>query len=179
MPKQYDLNPHGPRLRKVVADILTDAGWAHGTFQVPERQSLMDYFSGGVQLLKTTRVRLPGERELFPFIAFRREAIHLIDASTDEQVEAPGSGGHTVPHAVSAFLLAGQLYGTLQVLVNVRLSDYLRQVSGFLVVRDSVLAPYGEPKESPKSRKMRVTILNVGSVLGIGEPVNPVAPVSG
>jgi hypothetical protein len=172
--KHAELNPNAPRLRKVVANILTDGGWVHGTFQVPERQSLMDYFAGGVQLVKTTRVRFPGERELFPFIAFRRDAIHLIEAATDEAVEAPGAGGHTTPHQVSAFLLAGLLHGTLEVLVNVRLSDFLRQQSGMLVLRDCRLVPYGESESGPQTRRMRIVLLNMGRILGVGEAVNPV-----
>ena len=170
--KTAELNPHGPQLRKVVANILTDAVWVHGTFHVPERQALMDYFSGGVQLLKTTRVRFPGEKELIPFLAFRRDALTLIEPSTDnDMVEAPGSIGRTTPHRVSAFLLVGQLHGTLEVLVNVRVSDFLRQQTNLLVLRSCVLLPYGEEPGSPKARRMRVVILNVAKLLGVAEPV--------
>jgi hypothetical protein len=45
---------------------MTETGWLHGTFYVPERQALMDYPATGVQLLKTTRIRFPGEKELVP-----------------------------------------------------------------------------------------------------------------
>ena len=177
MVKHAELNPNAPRLRKVVANILTDGGWVHGTFQVPERQSLMDYFAGGVQLVKTTRVRFPGEREVFPFIAIRRDAIHLIEAASDDAIEAPGVGGHTTPHRVSVFLLSGLLHGNLEVLVNVRLSDYLRQQTGLLVLRDCQLVSYGEPEGSPQARKMRVALLNMSRVIGVGEAVNPVLPL--
>ena len=170
--RHAELNPHGPHLRKVLAHILTDAGWVQGTFLVPEGQSLMDFFSGGVQLLKLTRARFPGEKELIPFIALRRDAVHAIEPTAgEERVESPGGIGRTTPHQVSAFLLAGQLYGTLEVLVNIRLSDFLRQQSNLLVLRDCVLVPYGEPKESPKSRKMRIAIVNLGKVLGFGEAI--------
>ena len=173
-----DLNPHGPALRKVVANILTDAGWVHGTFHVPERQSFMDYLSGGVQLLKTTRVRFPGEKELIPFIAFRRDAITLVEPTLDDDlIEAPGGVGHTIPHQVSAFLLSGQLHGTLEVLVNVRVSDFLRQQTSLLVLANAVLAPYGEARDSPKSRRLRTVILNVTKVLGVAELVNPVPAI--
>ena len=172
--KHAELNPHAPQLRKAVANILTDAGWVHGTFHVPERQSLVDYFSGGVQLLKTTRVRFPGERELVPFLALRRDAITLIEPTLDDdQIEAPGGVGHTTPHQVSVFLLAGQLHARLEVLVNVRVSDFLRQQTNLLVLRDCVLVPYGEPRDSPKARKMRVAILNVARMLGVSEAPSP------
>jgi hypothetical protein len=169
-----DLNPHGPRLRKVVAGILMDIGWLHGTFHVPERQTLMDYFATGVPLLKTTRVRFPGINDLVPFIALRREAITLIDPTIDDDmVESAGSGGRTTPHRVICYLTTGLLHGTLEVLVNVRLSDFLRQQTGLLVLRDCVVVPYGEPVEGPKARRLRVTLLNLGRALGVGEPDKP------
>jgi hypothetical protein len=169
-----DLNPHGPRLRKVVAGILMDIGWLHGTFHVPERQTLIDYFATGVPLLKTTRVRFPGINDLVPFIALRREAITLIDPTIDDDmVESAGSGGRTTPHRVSCYLTTGLLHGSLEVLVNVRLSDFLRQQTGMLVIRDCLVVPYGEPVESPKARRMRVTLLNMGRALGVGEPDKP------
>jgi hypothetical protein len=62
MTKHAELNPYAPRLRQVVANILMDAGWLHGSFHVPERQALMDYFATGVQLLKTTRGAFPASR---------------------------------------------------------------------------------------------------------------------
>jgi hypothetical protein len=60
----------------------------------------MDYLASGVQFLKATRARFPGEKELFPFIALRSEAITLIEPSLDEEIEAPGSLGQTTPHQV-------------------------------------------------------------------------------
>ncbi len=173
MTKPAELNPHAPFLRKVVANILMEAGWLHGTFHVPERQALMDYLATGVQLLKTTRVRFPGEREVLPFVALRREAIILIEPSLDEEVEAPGSVGRTTPHPVSCFLLSGRLHGTLEVLINVRVSDFLRQQMSLLVLRQCVFVPYGEILEGPKSRRMRVVILNMARTLGVAEQEQP------
>jgi hypothetical protein len=58
-------------------------------------------------------------------------------------------------------------------LINVRLSDFLRQQTGLLVLRDYRLAPYGEPLDGPKARRMRVAMLNMGRTLGVGEPDEP------
>jgi two-component system, chemotaxis family, chemotaxis protein CheY len=100
----------------------------------------------------------------------------LVEAPSDDRIEAPGSGGHTTAHHVEVFLLAGLLHGTLQVLVNVRLSDFLRQQTGLLVLRDCRLVPYGEALESPKARKMRVVLLNMGKILGVGRRPIPYSP---
>ena len=75
---------------------------------------------------------------------------------------------------MSVFLLAGLLHGTLEVLVNVRRSDYLRQQSSLLVLRDCRLVPYGEPDGSAQTRRMRAVLLNMARVVGVGEAVNPV-----
>ena len=60
--------------------------------------------------------------------------------------------------------------------MNVRLSDFLRQQTQLLVLRDCVLVPYREAKDSPKVRPMRVVLLNIAELMGFGEPVNPVSP---
>ena len=38
--KYAELNPQGPLLRKVVAKVLTDVGWVHGTFMCPNARAL-------------------------------------------------------------------------------------------------------------------------------------------
>lgn len=168
--RYMDPNVHAPALRKVVANILMDAGWVHGTFQVPAQQSLLDYFGGAGPLLKLTQARFPGEAEPMPFLALRREVITLIDPTIDQNmVEAPGGVGRTSPHQVRCLLPAGQLHGTLGVLINVRLSDYLRQQTGLLVLRDCTFVPPGEPLTSAKCRRMAVALLNLGRAYGISE----------
>jgi hypothetical protein len=173
MARHAALSSSAPYLRKLVAAILTDMGWLQGTFHVPEQQALLDYLTGGVQLLKATRVRFPGEKEPFPFVALRRDAITVIEPSLDELIVAPGSVGRTTPHRVSCFLPVGLLHATLEVLINVRVSDFLRQQPGLLVLRDCVLAPYGSAADDPKARRMRVVILNLSRTLGIAEREEP------
>ena len=57
------------------------------------------------------------------------------------------------------------LDGRLDFLVNLRLSDYLRQQAGYLVVRD------GEwrSREGASGRRWPIVVVNPGQVLGIVE----------
>jgi hypothetical protein len=81
-----------------------------------------------VQVIKFTRVQLPQTTELIPFIALRRESVVLIEPTLgDDLVETAGSTGRTWPRDVICLLPAGQVRGTLEVLINVRVSDFLRQ----------------------------------------------------
>jgi hypothetical protein len=159
-----------PALRKVPANILSGQGWLHGVFHVPQHQSLMDYFGAGVHLLKCTRVRLPSEREPIPFVALRRDGVALIEPTLDEElVEAPGSIGRTTARQVGCLLAPGILRGALEVLVNVRLSDFLRQQPAMVVMRQCVLTPYGEAADGGNSRKLKLAIVNLAQALGVSE----------
>ena len=159
-----------PVLRKVPANILCSLGWVHGVFHVPQHQSLMDYFGGGAHLLKCTRVRLPAEREAIPFVALRRDAVALIEPTLGEElIESPGSIGRTTSRQVGCQLSGGTLRGSLEVLVNVRLSDFLRQQPVLVVMRQCTFIPYGEPPDGAVSRKLKLAIVNLTQALGVAE----------
>lgn len=162
-------HPASVPLRLSTANILTDLGWMAATFHVPVRQSLMDFLAPGVQVVKCTRVRVPNYQDRIPFVGLRRDAIFVIEPTQgDELVETAGSVGRTSEHEVGCLLPVGILRGTLEVLVNVRVSDYLRQQPGLVVLRDCQLTPFGEAAGSPP-RKMRTVILNMGRVTGMAE----------
>ena len=136
-----------PPMRRVTANILTGLGWLHGTFHLPPHQSLVDFLAPGVPVIKFTRVQLPQTTELIPFVALRREAVVLIEPTLgDDLVETAGSTGRTSPRDVICLLTAGQVRGTLEVLVNVRVSDYLRQQASLIVLRRCILRPTGNPR---------------------------------
>jgi hypothetical protein len=158
MSREYR-NPIGPTnlppLRKVTANILTNLGWLHGTFHVPPHQSLVDFLTPGVQVIKFTRVQLPHTNEVIPFIALRRETA--------------GSTGRTSPRDVICLLAAGKVRGTLEVLVNVRVSDFLRQQASLIVLRRCVFTPYGEAEDSPKARRLGSVVVNLSAAVGVAE----------
>jgi hypothetical protein len=159
-----------PPLRRVTANVLTDLGWLSGVFNLPPHQCLIDFLAPGVQVIKFTNVRLPNTVDEIPFVALRREAVRLIEPTlSDEYIEAPGSTGRTTPREVACLLPAGRLWGTLEVLVNVRVSDFLRQQASLIVMRRCILAPYGESLESPKARQLGTVVVNLASAIGVAE----------
>jgi hypothetical protein len=165
--------PSAPPLRLSSVNVLTDLGWWAGTFHVPPHQSLVDFLAPGSHIVKLTRVRIPNESERLPFVALRRDSIIVVEPTqADERVDTPGSGGRTSSHRVGCLLPVGVLHGTLEVLVNVRVSDFLRQQPSLAVLRDCVLVPYGQPPESNQARKLRVALVNLGRVTGVAEWVN-------
>jgi hypothetical protein len=159
-----------PALRKVTANVLTNLGWLHGTFNLPPHQSLVDFLAPGVQVLKFTRVQLPQSGDVIPFVALRREAVVLIEPTlNDDLIETPGSIGRTSPRDVVCLVAAGQVRGTLQVLVNVRVSDFLRQQASLIVLRHCLFVPYGEPEDSAKTRRLGVVVVNLSGAIGVAE----------
>ena len=159
-----------PQLRLSTANILTDIGWFAATFHVPQHQSLVDFLAGGVGVIKATRVRVPGEESRLPFVGIRRDAILLVEPTQgDEPIETAGSIGRTSSRQVGCLLPEGLLRGTLEVLVNVRVSDFLRQQPSLVVLRNCRLTGYGEPADSAKARKLRVALVNVARTTGVSE----------
>jgi hypothetical protein len=168
-----------PELRTSTVNILTPLGWLQGGFHIPKLQSLLDFLAPGVTIIKCSRVRVPGESKTLAFLGLQRDAVHLIEPTqADEHIESPGAIGRTTARQVACLLPAGVLRGDLEVLVNVRVSDFLRQQQGMFVVRNAVLTPYGAEAGASASastsasaaRKFRTVILNPGAAVGVSEP---------
>lgn len=165
--------PGNPPLRPASANVLTDLGWWAGTFHVPGRQSLVDFLAPGNHILKLTRARIPNESERLPFVALRRDGVIVVEPTqADEVVETPGAGGRTSTHRVGCLLTVGMLHGNIEILINVRVSDFLRQQPSVAVLRDCTLVPFGQPPESTQARKLRVALVNLARVTGVVEWVN-------
>jgi hypothetical protein len=164
--------PTAPRLRQVTADVLTPVGWMNGTFRVPPQQPFLDFLTLGtlgVQILKFTRVRVPNEPDVVPFVALRRESVILVVPTlTKDLIEEPDSGFMRA-RDVACLLPGGVLRGTLDVLANIRLSDDLERRAHLVVLRRCVLAPYGGTLNDPTARALSVAIVNLTQAVGISE----------
>jgi len=159
-----------PQLRQVGVEALTSLGWVQGTLHLPMHQTLLEFLRLAHDLVKVTRVRLPGEPQPLPFVAIRPEAITLIVPTLEQAlVEPPGHLGMTAPRPVMCLLSQGQLRGTLDVITGMRLSDQLRQYGDFMVLRHCLLAPYGETLNSPQARSFTTAVVSLRQAAGVAE----------
>jgi hypothetical protein len=160
------------RFRRVEADVLLPAGWLEGTFVVPETQSLQDFLEHAGAFLKLTDARVPGHGEVVPFFAVQRGAVELIAPKiADDRIETVGSAGHTAPWSISCLFHRGAVHGSLDFLMNLRLSDYLRQQTGFLLLREASWVPVDQGRDDV-ARRWSMAFVNVPQVNGISEAVD-------
>ena len=83
--------------------------------------------------------------------------------------------GQRRPHLVAPRRLhaaEGILHGTLEVLVNVRVSDFLRQQPGLAVLHDCSLVPYGQPATVQPGPPAAERAGEPARVTGVAEWVN-------
>ncbi len=160
-----------PRQRRVTAEFLIPAGWVSGTLMVPESQSLADFLGVAGPFLKLADARLPWSDKLVGFFALQRSSVGLIAplGGGGEHVETAGGAGITSPWSIACVFDQGMLHGRLDFLVNLRLSDYLLQQTGFLIVRTAVWEPLGPQAAGKAGQRWPVALINPLRVLGLVE----------
>lgn len=156
-----------PEQRRVTASFLTDLGWSSVTLHLPPMQTLLDYLNSSGPIIKCTRVRLPTRPDAVNFIGFRRESVHLAAPTIDELVDPQGALGQTTQRDVTCILSSGELQGKIDVLVNLRVSDYLRQQTSLVVLRRCVFRPHGAVEG--QERRLAVAIVNTARMVGIAQ----------
>jgi len=165
--------PTAPPLRHVTAEVLTPVGWMNGTFRVPPQQPFLDFLTLGTvggQVLKFTRVRVPHESDVVPFVALRPESVILVAPSlTKELITAQDGDGFTRAREVACLLPGSVLRGTLDVLANIRLSDDLERRAHLIVLRRCVLTPYGGTLNDPAARSLPLAIVNLSHAVGVSD----------
>jgi len=159
------------RYRQAPAEILLPAGWVTGTFVVPEAQSFTDFLAHSGAFLKLVDAFVPGHPDVVPFFAVQRGAVQVIVPSAgDDRVETPGAMGITAPWSISCLFERGAVHGSLDFLMNQRLSDFLKQQTGFLVMRDATWTPIGAGAEP--ARAWSLVLVNTQRLNGISEAVD-------
>lgn len=162
--------PPTPALRRVATQILSPLGWMQATLHVPLEIPLLDFLANPNPVIALTHVRLPKEPDPVPFLAVDRDALIVVaPAFAQELLETAGRFGRTVARDVACFLPGGILRARLEVPLNLRLSDHLRQAGEFLVLQHGMFTPYGETLQSPESRGLQAIVLRRSHAVGIAE----------
>jgi hypothetical protein len=144
-------------------------GWLSGLLHVPVHQTLVEFLNLAPRLVKLTRVRIPQDSEVRPFVALQPTAITLVAPALDNGIDAPRDPGFTALREVACLLPSGILRGSLAVQLNMRLSDHLQQQGPLITLRHCLLTPYGATAKSPAARSFATVIANLTSVLGVSE----------
>jgi hypothetical protein len=169
--------PYRPRQREIPADVLTPGGWMAGTFVVPQAQNLLDFLNTSGRFLKLTAVRRPGRAEQLPFFALREESALLIVPQDRQRVVMELLPATVTPLQISCVLTTGLLEGRIEFLKNLRLSDFLRQHEGFLLLRDATWEPNSSRAPTDERRQVPTVMVNANRLTGIEE--SPAQPVEG
>jgi len=156
-----------PGLRKVAAELLTPLGWMSGTLHVPSHLPLEEHLAFGRQDLKLTAVTVPDEPDRLRFLALRREMVLVLAPAVADDV--PAASPFSAPRQVACLLPSGILRGTLEVFMNLRLSDQLHQQGPTVTLRRCLLTPYGATANSAGARSLHTAVLNLSRVIGIAE----------
>lgn len=159
---------HKLEQRRATVSLLTDLGWSNGTLHIPTQQTLLDYLNATGPVVKSTRVRVPTRPDTVNFIGFRREAVQVVAPTIDELVEPSGAVGHTTPRDIICILPSGELQGKLDVLVNLRVSDFLRQQTSLVVLRRCVFRPHGAT-DPAQDRRLAVAVVNMARAIGVAQ----------
>ena len=148
--------------RAIQARLLTQAGWITGTLHVPHLSSVLNFINNGGPFLKLTEVALPdGTRP--EFFALRRASVSLIVPAVEEsELRLNKPAGEHERHQLCCLMEGGSLDGSLSVLKNVRVSDYLLHHSGFCVMR--------ECKTHDGNQIVPLVLVNTDNVVGVTEP---------
>lgn len=157
--------------RPVSAHIYTRAGWLDGTFPVPPIHSFGDWLDHGGEFLKLIDVKLPAASHTIPFFALQRHAVVLVvpKGPLDRPERNRYLVQSTKPHKVTVLLRSGVVEGTVDVLSDVRVSDFLASWPRFIPIHDAVVAFHDHGTPSPLRPPIPLLFVNGPQVIGFVE----------
>jgi hypothetical protein len=126
--------------RPVSARILTPRGWIRGTFHPPKAVHLPDYLDHAGQFVNLTDVSTEAGEHALEYLSVQRDAMSLIvpqDTVSLEPVLAANQARRR--HRVYVLLAEGSLTASLDVLAQVRVSDFFAHRRGFVLLHDVAL----------------------------------------
>ena len=159
-----------PVLRQAPLEILCTLGWVQATLHLPAHQGLDEALALSGPSLKLTNVRIPRDPEPHGFLALRRDSISLVVPVMGAHIMSGTAYGPTRRREVACLLSDSMLRGVVEIPAGLRLSDFLRLDSPFLVVRQGMLAPYGGTLQSSEARALDLALVNREHIVGVSEP---------
>ena len=160
-----------PPQRRVPVRVHTGSGWLAGTLHLPKMQGFLDFLCRGEPSLSLTEVALPGQATPIPFLALRRDAAHLVVPACAEWVVGTGPTGDGWTQRMACCLLAlGSVTGRLAMPRTGRVSDFVADHRGFLLLRSAVIGPEHEA--------VPLAFVNARACVGVGD-LGPRRPLAG
>ncbi|MFA6958886.1 MAG: hypothetical protein WC538_23690 [Thermoanaerobaculia bacterium] len=159
-----------PEQRTTAVGIFTRAGWVTGQLHLAAERDLGWYLDGDDSFFRLTEVQLPAEAAPRDFFAvYADEALLVLPLDNAEQYIAVPEG--TSRRDIACLLAEGTMFGSLDVPLDTRVSDYLTSGRRFIPIRRCRTPLMELPPEVVEPIEM--IFLNSKKVIGVTES-NPV-----
>jgi len=130
-----------PDQRTIQIRAVTTAGFIEGLLHVPKTALLLDHLNKGHEMLSLTDARVRDAPNRLPFLALRRSQCLAIIVPEDEDVsDAYSKKPNLVEHRVMCLAVDGSIGGRLSIVKDVRVSDFLQNQQGFIVLNRAKLS---------------------------------------
>jgi len=159
-----------PDRRDVRCRILTPAGWIEGTFRVPRIRAFVEHVAALHEFEVLTDVVFlgSGHRESF-FDLCLDAAMVIVPPEGEGEPAMPIAEDKRVSREITCLLTMGQLRGRIDLVENVRISDFFRSRKGYVLLRDCRFVPNTDGTE-PESEPHRSVIVRTPAIIGVTEP---------
>ncbi len=157
-----------PDQRQVSAKIFTPIGWLSGSLHVGRSNTLLESVNAMKTFIKLTDVELSETGKKMPFLALQRNTVQLIvpEESTDRLEIFQSTDA--VPKDVVCLLEAGVVKGTVRLLPDIRVSDFMAKSTGFFALRDCSSAIW-QTNEGSASQAVPSVLINALRIVGVSE----------
>lgn len=161
--------------RTVPVAIRSSAGWVTGRIHLDGGVSLLRHLNESGAFFRLTDVTLPGEKSIRKFFAIHvRETALVVPLACEEEKAAREFAAETLRREVACLLPEGPMFCSFDVLVGIRVSDYLMNHTNFIPVR-RCWTPF-HPLPEALAEPVEFGFLNAARVVGVSEAeVEPAA----
>lgn len=151
------------------ARILTQAGWIVGKLHVTEGWRLVNFMNNVQEFFSLADVILEGRPKVIPLFTLHRSAIQFVVVEDDEPLEPDPAPRNQIEHAIQCLLQNGTLYGRVEIMRGVRLSDHLSRNGGFMLVRDAHFQLRNPWEDRVIDHREAAVLLNPHAVVGVSD----------